>query len=73
MAKPPSYFSFHPDRVGIIIFACDFFKLKSTAAPHGGISVELQQADRAASAVVLKNRTDFNRSFYAFFIPFFCS
>jgi hypothetical protein len=54
MAKPPSYFLFHPDRVGIIIF-CDFFKLKPTAAPQEKISVELQEAARAASAAALKN------------------
>ena len=40
MAKPPSYFLFHPDRVGIIIFACDFFKLKPPQLRKGGFLMD---------------------------------
>ncbi len=70
MPKPPSCFSFHPDRVGIFIFAGDFFKLKPTGVPQGMISVELQQAARAASAVALKIELIFTEAFMHFLYHF---
>ena len=72
MAKPPSYFLFHPDRVGIIIFACDFFKLKPPPVPQRGISVGLQHAARTASAVALKNRTNFQKLLCIFYTIIYC-